>query len=190
MTPTTDISRAERVLKGIAKWLDADKTMTSDQIMRLPWTQNTKPRNQGAICSVLVESQCEYDLGDFLPYEILMTSIQAKLRQQNLARMTRRSPSQSQQSALHQSLNTNLAQAILAELERCYGAVPRGNGWYACYCPFGHQQDCYPGDHAYFHPDKGLLNCFGHHGQHLMHSIAMQINMDVNHYGGIYTNDN
>ena len=32
-TPTTDLAKAERILKGMAIYLDADKTMTSDQIM-------------------------------------------------------------------------------------------------------------------------------------------------------------
>ena len=184
-TPTTDLSRAEQVLKGMALWLDADTTMTSDQIMRIPSTQNTKRNVNRAMCRVLTESHREYDLDDFLPYLILTTALKPK---PSLPRQQQKRHKISYSSS--NMLNPALAQAILSELERSYGAVDKGNGWYACYCPFGHKRDRHPGDHAYYRPDKGLLNCFGRHGQHLIHSVASQIGIDVNRYGGIYKSDN
>lgn len=186
-TPTGDIVGAARILKGLARWLDADVSMSVDQVLRLPLSQNTKPLRQGAICSVLMESDCEYELDDFLPYEILMTPLQAKPQQKSLPRPKRQ---QSLQSRSTQNLNPDLAQAVLNELQQTYSATLQTNGWYACFCPFGHKRDRFPGDHAYYHPDKGLFNCFGRHGQHLIHSIATQINIDVNTFGGIYTTDN
>lgn len=186
ITPTTELSKAEQILKGMAIWLDSDSTMTSDQIMRLPYTHNTKPDKKGVMCSVLMETHHEYDLDDFLAYLIFTTPIKAK---QIKTSHKRYRPKQSQNTPSTQTLNRGLAHEVLSELERTYGAIPKGNGWYACYCPFEHKQDRYPGDHAYFHADKGLLNCFGRHGQHLIHSVATQIQLDVNLYGGIYRTD-
>ena len=139
------------------------------------------------MCSVLMESDQEYELDDFLPYLIFTTGIKAKPIKVPDRRLRQK---QTHNTSLSQTLNTDLAHAVLTELKQSYCASLKDNGWYACYCPFGHQQDRRPGDHAYYHPDKGLFNCFGRHGQHLIHSIATQINMDVNVYGGIYTTDN
>jgi hypothetical protein len=182
-TPTTDLAKAERILKGMAIWLDADKSMSNDQIMRLPLSYNTKP-DVNAMCSVLMESDQEYELDDFLAYLIFTSPIKVK-PSPRIVRGRHRCKAKHKTSS-SQTLNTGLSQAVLAELERNYGATPTEKGWYACYCPFGHTQDRRPGDHAYYHPDKGLLNCFGRHGQHLIHSIATQINIDVNSFGGIY----
>lgn len=184
-TPTTDLVQAERILKGMAIWLEADKTMTSDQIMRIPGSRNTKPNKNGAMCSVLMESREEYTLDDFLAYLVFTSPIKAKPAKRQA--MRRHRPKSTSYTSSSQTLNVTLSQAVLAELEQRYGATSAGNGWYACYCPFGHKRDHRPGDHAYYHPDKGLFNCFGRHGQHLIHSVARQINVDVNALGGIYT---
>lgn len=186
-TPTTDLTKAERVLKGMAIWLNADTSMTSDQILRIPESRNTKP-HINAMCSVLMESHQEYELDDFLAYLIFTAPIKVKSSPKRSTRAHRRSSKC--KSSLGQTINTDLSQAVLSELERNYGATPAENGWYACYCPFRHQQDRRPGDHAYYHPDKGLFNCFGRHGQHLLHSIATQLRIDVNQFGGIYSTDN
>lgn len=187
-TPTTDMKRTERILKGIAIWLNADATMSNDQIMRIPKSINSKPHLDGARCSVLQETNHEYRLDDFLPYEILATKLPHLPRK--LPQRPRPTRTRSRQSYRgKQTLNRSLAAAVLAELERSYGAKYHKDGWYACYCPFGHAQDRYPGDHAYFNPEKGLFHCFGRHGQHLIHSIATQIGIDVNDYGGIYQSD-
>jgi len=185
-TPTHDISRAERILKGMAICLDADKTMSSDQIMRLPSTQNRKANKKTTMCSVLMESDQEYELDDFLPYLIFTTGIKAKPIKVPDRRLRQK---QTHNTSLSQTLNTDLAHAVLTELKQSYCASLKDNGWYACYCPFGHKRDRYPGDHAYYHPDKGLLNCFGRHGQQLIHNLATQIHIDVNLYGGIYNSE-
>ena len=186
-TPTTDLAKVERILKGMAIWLDADKSMSNDQIMRLPLSNNTKP-DVNAMCSVLMESNQEYELDDFLAYLIFTAPIKVKPSPKRRTRQHRHTVTRKTSSG--QTINTDLSQAVLAELERHYGATPTEKGWYACYCPFGHRQDRCPGDHAYYHPDKGLFNCFGRHGQHLIHSIATPLNIDVNLFGGIYRTDN
>jgi hypothetical protein len=68
-TPTTDFERAGRMLQGLARHLDADRSMTVDQILRLPGTRNTKPARQGALCRVLQASRNTYQLADFASYE-------------------------------------------------------------------------------------------------------------------------
>ncbi len=135
-----------------------------------------------------MESNREYELDDFLAYLIFTAPIKVKLSPKRGSRQHRCTSKRKRTSG--QTINRELSQAVLAELERNYGATPAENGWYACYCPYGHQQDHRPGDHAYYHPDKGLFNCFGRHGQHLLHSIATELGVDVNQFGGIYSTHN
>lgn len=183
--PTTHFKQAERIIKGLARWLEADLSMSTDQIMRLPGTRNTKPKRANALCQVLSSNAVEYELDDFFAYELLHAPLKAQSVQPNdschvVHRVQRRS------SALRQTLNPDLAEAVLRELVHQYGATPKGDGWYACYCPFPHHKDRFPGDHAYYRPDIGLFNCFGKHGQHLLHELASQLGIDVNAWGGIY----
>lgn len=179
-SPTHDLVRAGRILKGMASWLRADSTMTVDQIMRLPGTCNTKPHRQQAMCKILATTSHEYQLEDFFPYEILVEPIKNAHPQKCFT--IRR-----QCNNPRSTLNEKLSDAVLRQLERHYAATARGNGWYACYCPFNHRQDRFPGDHAYYRPDIGLFNCFGRHGQRLNHEIATALHIDINDVGGIYT---
>ena len=186
--PTTRFEQAERVLKGLARWLQADTSMSADQILRLPLTRNTKPDRNNALCRVLSSSPAEYELDDFFPYEILSTPLQSSVvtpPPQPRHSQPRLSPA----TPAGQTLNPDLADAVLHELERHYGAQRKGDGWYACYCPFLHRKDRFPGDHAYYRPDIGLFNCFGKHGQHLLHELASQLGLDVNAWGGVYRAD-
>lgn len=143
-SPTRDLARAGRILRGMASWLNADSTMTVDQIIRLPGTINTKPQRQGARCEILYTTIHEYQLEDFFPYEILVEPIQQSPRHPKQRRFT----TPGQRSNGLATLNPKLSDAILHQLERQYAAKARSNGWYACYCPFNHRQDRFPGDHA------------------------------------------
>lgn len=180
-SPTTDLEAAEEALKGIAIWLKADTTMTSDQIMRLPGTKNTKPHRNNANCEILSYTSSEYTLDDFFPYAVLTTPLAPQWRHlSKTVRRTNQHPSDKHQ------LNLTLSEVILRELEMKYSAIRKPNGWYACYCPFDHSRDKYPGDHAFYRPDIGLFNCFGKHGQFLNHELATELHINVNDYGGIY----
>jgi hypothetical protein len=181
-TPTTDIDHAEAIIRGMALWLKADSSMTGDQIMRLPGSRNTKPQRNNASCEVLQYTSHEYHLDDFFGYELLTQTIQRTQRR------TRNHSHRYQHNNNAQSdgLNLSLSDAVLYELERHYAATAKGDGWYACYCPFNHRKDRFPGDHAYYRPDIGLFNCFGKHGQLLNHELATHLRLNVNDYGGIY----
>jgi hypothetical protein len=178
-TPTTDIDHADRILKGMAVWLNADATMTADQIMRLPNTINTKPGRHRAKCEILRYTSHEYRPDDFFGYELLTQRRHALTRARGPGRVRSAAPPSG-------ALNHRLSDAILRVLETRYAARPKGDGWYACYCPFHHRRDRFPGDHAYYNPAIGLFNCFGKHPQLLNHQLASYLNLDVNHYGGIY----
>ena len=180
--PTRNIRQAERVLRGMALWLHADTTMTADQIMRLPGTLNTKPQRQGARCRLLNSANTSYTLDDFFPYEVLATPRPKIAR----PRTTPHIPSRPKRRRRGQ-LNPCLADAVLHDLIQRYDATARGNGWYACYCPFPHRHDRYPGDHAFYNPDIGLFNCFGKHGQHLLKDIAACLGISPRTHGGLYT---
>lgn len=178
--PSHDIERAEAIIKGMSIWLQGDSSMSSDQVLRLPKTQNTKPRRQNALCRVLNETQSEYHLDDFFGYELLTQAIQhppPKIRARPRSYAT---------SPHGTDLNLSLSEAILQALTRHYSARARKDDWYACYCPFNHSKDRFPGDHAYYNPTIGLFNCFGRHPQMLNHELAQHLNLDVNAYGGIY----
>jgi hypothetical protein len=178
-TPTFEIERAEAIIKGMAIWLKADPTMSSDQIMRLPGTINNKPQRGDAPCEILRYTSHEYHLDDFFGYELLTQAIRPTPRQIIPRRRGQENPANGR-------LNDTLSDAILRELERQYAATPKGDGWYACYCPFDHRRDRFPGDHAYYNPEIGLFNCFGKHPQLLNHELASHLNLDVNVYGGIF----
>lgn len=181
-SPTRDLEAAEEALKGIAIWLKADSTMTMDQIMRLPNSRNTKPGRNDASCEILSYTSNEYTLDDFFPYAVLTTPLVTQRR-----RTLGTSRCKRQDHTGNQHLNLTLSDAILRELETKYSAILKPNGWYACYCPFDHSRDKYPGDHAFYRPDIGLFNCFGKHGQFLNHELAITLQLDVNDYGGIYS---
>jgi hypothetical protein len=176
--PTPRIRQAEQVLTGLARWLGADTTMTADQIMRLPGSINTKPQRRGARCRVLTTTGTRYSLDDFFPYEILSTP----RRQPAATRTSRRTRART----TARRLNPRLAEAVLHHLRTYYDAIPRGNGWHACLCPFPHRRDRYPGDHAFYRPDIGLFNCFGKHGQYLLKDIADCLGISAVAQGGLY----
>ena len=178
--PSYDIERAEAIIRGLSIWLQGDTSMTSDQIMRLPATINSKPKRQNAMCQVLSETRHDYQLDDFFGYELLTQAIQ-QLSHKILTR-----PRTGSTSPHGTALNLSLSDAILQVLTTGYGARPKKDNWYACYCPFNHSQDRFPGDHAYYNPTIGLFNCFGRHPQLLNHELAQHLNLDVNAYGGIY----
>lgn len=180
-TPTTEIERAESIIKGMALWLKADSTMTGDQIMRLPGTINTKPQRRDAACEILRYTSHEYYLDEFFGYELLTQATQP-----TALKIGTHPRHRGRENSANVKLNDRLSDAILRELERRYAASPRGDGWYACYCPFEHRRDRFPGDHAYYNPEIGLFNCFGKHPQLLNHELATYLNLDVNSYGGIY----
>jgi hypothetical protein len=179
--PTLELQRAGRILTGLAQWLKADSTMTVDQIMRLPGTRNTKPGRSGAHCRVLQQSATCYTLDDFFPYEILSTSPTGRPSRRPSRQQGRR-----RGHASSQRLNPRLTAAVRRELETHFAATPRPDGWLACHCPFPHQQDRYPGDHAFFRPDIGLFHCFGKHGRYLLKDLAAHLGLSVRAYGGIY----
>ena len=178
--PIYDIERAEAIIRGMSIWLQGDTSMTSDQVLRIPRTQNTKINRQNAMCQVLSETQHDYHLDDFFGYELLT---QAMRHPPHKIRTRPRTGSTSPHGT---DLNLSLSDAILQVLTTHYGAKPKKDDWYACYCPFHHSKDRFPGDHAYYNPTIGLFNCFGRHPQMLNHELAQHLNLDVNAYGGIY----
>jgi len=180
-TPTPDFERAQSILKGMALDLNADLSMSVDQILRLPNSLNTKEKGQGRACRILNRTTQTYNLDAFFPYEVMGMPEEPPAQPQLPARR-----SSSQSCYKGRQLNPMLMDAILSQLMAEYGAVAAEDGWYACLCPFAHQHDRHAGDHAYFHPEKGLLNCFGKHGWVLSHELARQLNLDVTDYGGIY----
>ena len=106
-TPTTNIDHAETLINGMALWLNADVTMTADQIMRLPGTINTKPHRHRAPCEILRYTSHEYHPDDFFGYELLTQRIQAPSRSRP-ARQPRQTPSG--------SLNPSLSDCHFARL--------------------------------------------------------------------------
>ncbi|MEM9955267.1 MAG: hypothetical protein AAF846_26910 [Chloroflexota bacterium] len=178
--PSYEIERAEAIIKGISIWLQSDTSMTSDQVLRIPRTINSKPHRQNAVCRVLNETHCEYHLDDFFGYELLSQAIQQTRPKIHARPRNRRAKARSE------DLNLSLSDAILQVLTARYGATPKKDDWYACYCPFHHSQDRFPGDHAYYNPRIGLFHCFGRHSQLLNHELAHHLNLDINAYGGIY----
>jgi hypothetical protein len=142
--PTCDWDFAERTLKGLRRWLGADKTSIA-QSLRLPGSLNCKVDRPLTQC-VLGElhPMRRYTLADFSPYALAPLSIP--------------------QTPPVSPIGTDTA-PIIACLRQRYGGYLRASGWVAACCPLGHRHD-FPGSHFNFHPSSAYAYCFGRH-QHI-----------------------
>ena len=174
--PMTDLVRAEGILRGLADWLDGDRSMSVDQVMRLPTSINTKPQRHHAPCRILDLNTHRYSLDDFHAFE--PTSPPSTL--------SKSTPFSCRPKRRHrQKLNRALMSAITDHLIRDYGAELQENGWYRCHCLLHHNDDSRK-DHASWSPERGLFRCFGKHGNRLAWQVAQVLHIDIDAYGGIW----
>ena len=182
--PTRNLFRAERILAGLATYTNGDTTMSADQIMRLPGTINHKPDRKKAPCEIIDGNPNLYTLNDFRSFEADIIIPPPVIPILTLKQIHHAS------SSTHQSetdiLNPNLVDAITKEFQR-RGGFMKDNGWMAVYCPYGHKHDRFPGDHAYWNPQKGILHCFGdsHPDNTFTYNVAQLLDINVDEYGGL-----
>ena len=171
---------ADQILKGLAGAIQGDKSMSVDQVLRLPGFWHNKDPQALKSCEILASAPHRYCLEDFHSYlpKVIPAPIIFPTKPRRRSRLNLK-------QAQQRPLNSSLLQAILAELRYRYQASPyRGQGWYKCLCIYPHQHD-YPGCHAYYHAEKGLFHCFGRHGQKLAWEIARDLQIDIDSYGGL-----
>jgi len=178
--PITDLVRAEGILRGLAEWLDGDKSLSVDQVMRVPVTRNTKPARKGALCRILSITSHRYTLDDFRPFEPALAKSAPPTSPQKRTRFAQRP-----KARRGQQLNPDLMNAITDHLIRYYAAELQDNGWYRCHCLFHHHDDSRK-DHASWSPERGLFRCFGKHGNRLAWQVAATLHIDIDAYGGVW----
>lgn len=151
--PTHDFTRAETIMRGLARVLNGD-SMTAPQALRLPGSLNTKytPARPCELRSM--EPHRLYQLDDFK--EVIRSP----------------EPLQKPRPALPASGSTLNArkQEIAHILIRDYQGFLKSNGWIASLCPCGHEKDS-PGAHFNYHPGIGVARCFGRHGRMLVKDL-------------------
>ncbi|MGB7341146.1 MAG: hypothetical protein WBC91_19775 [Phototrophicaceae bacterium] len=176
-----DFVLADQILKGLAGAIQSDKSMSVDQVLRLPGFWHNKDSQALKACKILASTPHRYHLEDFynylpkvVPSSVIPATKPRRRSHLNFKRNTQR------------HLNPTLLKTLLAELRQRYQASPyRGQGWYKCLCIYPHQHD-YPGCHAYYHCEKGLYHCFGRHGQKLAWEIARDLQVDIDATGGLW----
>ena len=170
--PTTDLSRAGRMLKALAKHLGGD-TLSIANSMRLPFSRNTKPSRNNALCTVMEQNDYRYALSDFdhlLPIQV--PTYKPYYRKQIRASRRR--------------LNPDVIQAVTDELAGRFDGYSKRNGYVASLCPLGHHASDAAGKHFNFEPQRGYGHCFGKHGTANLLELCDALGIDVDDFGGIY----
>jgi hypothetical protein len=170
--PTTDLSRAGRMLKALAKHLDGD-TLSIANSMRLPFSLNTKPYRNNTLCTVIEQHDYRYTLSDFDHLLPLRTAIYQPYRTKRVR-------------ASHKQLNPDVIDAVTAELIGRYDGYSKHNGFVASLCPLGHHASDAAGKHFNFEPQRGYGHCFGRHGTANLLELCDALGIDVDDFGGIY----
>jgi len=151
--PTHDFTRAETIMRGLARVLNGD-SMTAPQALRLPGSLNTK-YTPARRCELLeAEPHRLYQLADF--EELLQPPPPAPRRVQTAAL----------RGDWLETRKQDIAHILLNE----YQGVMKPNGWIASLCPCGHEKDS-PGRHFNYHPGIGVARCFGKHGKMLVKDL-------------------
>jgi hypothetical protein len=178
-SPTRDFEQADRALRGLAAFFDADPVLTIATSMRVPGTINTKRERAGALCRILeLDPQRRYDLAQFTPY------LAAAAPAAHTHRQTSASAS-SWQQAREGDLNPDLVRDVVDCLMTSYGGFLKPNGqWISALCPCGHSHDS-PGRHFGFNPTTAVGMCFGRHGRMLLKDLCRAMKVDLRSYGWI-----
>ena len=161
--PTTNIPRTRLILRQLARELQADTSMTPDQVMRLAGSRNTKPHRNRAPCKILSINDALCTLDDF---DV---------------------PSSKQSRSPGDTLNPDLIAAVVRVLERDFGGYAKANGYLAARCPLGHHQHDRAGQHFNFDVRRGCGKCFGRHGVANLSALCACLHIDPARYGGIYS---
>lgn len=172
--PTTDLNRAEVILRALSDRLNSDRT-TVAQSMRLPGSLNTKPTRNNAHCHIIDLNEQRYTLADFAHLDV----------KPDKPCTTVHTVHRNRQSAGNRQLNPRLIQAVTEILYRNYCGYSKSNGYIAALCPCGHQHDA-PGKHFNFDPEHGVGVCFGRHGRLLLKDICTEIGIYPADYGGLF----
>ena len=177
VSPTRSFEQADRALRGLAAFFDADPVLTVAHSMRLPGTINTKPERAGALCNILeLDPQRRYDLAQFTPY---LAAAPAQNHRQSWANTA------SWQQAREGDLNPDLVRDVVDCLMTSYGGFLKPNGqWISALCPCGHKHDS-PGRHFGFNPTIAIGVCFGKHGRLLLKDLCRAMKLDLRDYGWI-----
>ena len=170
--PTTNLNRADRIIKGMNLLVEGDSAMNISTSLRLPGSINTKPTRDHAPCKLLdLQPQNVYSLDEFPEYHP-PAQIAPRLRSDLYQ---------------HTNLNPQLIQAVLDELYRNYQASPKNSHscWHKALCPCGHNHDA-PGAHFWIDSTAGAANCFGKHGSFNLHRLSTVLGISPADYGGLY----
>ncbi|MDX1995128.1 MAG: DNA-primase RepB domain-containing protein [bacterium] len=172
---TTDLERARRILRGLARELGGD-TLSVAQSLRLPGTVNNKRGREPTPCRWLEVREHTYALTDFRSLA-------------DLYRPTRAfRPGVEARSAfpIHENtFNPRIVEAVSHSLLSRFDGYPKSNGYIAALCPCSHAHD-HPGSHFNFDPEHAVGTCFGRHGRLLLKDLCALLGIDPQHYGGLY----
>ena len=191
-TPTRQLKRAGRILKGLASYLQSDGSMTVDQVMRVPGTINRKPERHCAPCEIVEGNwQRTYTLDDFYACEPPI-AVQPGTPEQPAPPIVPRTSKQT--GTRHPADDGYIPGRLISTITRYFrqqGGVMKRNGWMAVYCPYGHRTDRFPGDHAYWKPGKGVLHCFGdkHRDNTGTFDTARLLNIDTTPYTAFHRHE-
>ena len=168
--PTTDLDIVDRILGGLATHFGGDR-LSPAASLRLPGTRNTKPSRDGALCHLVLHTDCHYRLNDFSRFIPRVAGPIATIHGQTVDAEKR--------------LNPDVIDAIVHRLYRDYRARKARGGWIPALCPCGHARDS-PGAHFFFNPDIGCGRCHGRHGMLRLTDLCSLLGMDAAAYGGIF----